>query len=156
VQRIEYDSAADGSIDLTEYYQYQNGRLISRDIDTNKDQIPDFTRTTTFDNLGHFSGYIEYNLSESGEQQGVTANVVVSYLDNSLVISDRDFIPLGSPDVRVEYMTLQTGEITTSTETYYMNDGLTSLTNWYYENNECDTRWMGSVFSERCVDSAVN
>ena len=153
VDTLTSDSGVDGVVDSIVTYGYENGRLITFNIDNDADQIADAQRTNSFDSQGRFSGYTRYALSSDGQQQEQTADVVVSYPADSMVVSEQDFDPLGTPDIRIEYMVLPKGQFTSSVETYFQNEGLTSTTEWVYEDGLCDKRWLGSLYTERCVSS---
>lgn len=153
VETLTSDSDADGVLDSIVTYSYENGRLITFNIDNDADQIADTKRTNSFDSQGRFSGYTYYALSSDEQQQEQTADVVVSYPADSMVVSEQDFQPLGTPDIRIEYMMLPNGQFTSSVETYFQNEGLSSTTEWIYEDGLCDKRWLGSLYTERCVNT---
>ena len=156
VIRAEQDEGVDGSIETTIRYQYENGRLVTRDYDYDQDFVADTRRLTTFDSQGRFAGYLQYVLSDSGEQLSNTANVVVTYPSSDMVVSERDLEPLGTTDLRVEYMTLPSGEVTSSVESYFQDDESTSVSEWSYEDEACDMRWQGLVYADGGVKSEAD
>ncbi len=105
---------------------------------------------------GPYAGFEQFTLTADGQQEEQTGIVLVTYPSSSLVVSERDYEPLGTPDLRVEYMILSSGEITSSIETYFLNDESTSVTEWIYEDGICDMSWQGRVYSEGCVISDID
>ncbi len=156
VDRLERDAGADGSVESSTRFYYEDGRLAIREYDDDLDQVPDLRRTTTFDTQGRYAGFEQFTLTADGQQEEQTGIVLVTYPSSSLVISERDYEPLGAPDLRVEYMVLSTGEITSSIETYFLDDESTSITEWIYEDGICDMSWQGRVYNEGCVISGID
>ncbi len=156
VDRLEQDAGVDGSVESSTKFYYEDDRLIIREYDNDMDQVPDLRRTTSFNTEGRYAGFEQFTLTTDGQQEEQTGIVLVTYPSSSLVVSERDYEPLGAPDLRVEYMTLLTGEVTSSIETYYLDDESTSVTEWIYEDGICDRSWQGQVYNERCVFSGID
>lgn len=156
VERLETDMTGDGTVDHVAQYRYENGRLGTRDIDSDNDGVFDFTQVSLFDDQGRYLGYIAYSLDAAGQQQAQVGSETITYPDPSLIVSERySGSAQDTADTRIEYTLSPTGEYATSTENYYSTvNGLTSVTDWIYEDAACDKRWQGVVYNRQCVSSA--